>query len=220
MPADKLVDAVAATVYVDPADMPEEERAQWALDLACDDSWNHNGDQLRVHFHVKLGEVHKLDLYLVTGLACVGAIASRPDVVVDPAPDCPFHAYAGTAGRRAGAAAALRFSPAASGPAGAFVMSVYVDYQEARLGRMLMCHMLADSIEELNIMADWLGLKRRWLQDKNPRNPPHYDLSKSKRRLAVRYGAIEIDRVKVVEILDAWREKKKEEANGSCAQPV
>lgn len=83
-------------------------------------------------------------------------------------------------------------------------MSVYVDSEENPFGRMVMCHMLADSLEELHDMAAKIGMKRSWFQ---PRSTPHYDLSKSRRAAAVKLGAIEIDRYRTVEIIKAWRAK-------------
>jgi len=74
-------------------------------------------------------------------------------------------------------------------------MSVYVDemmtcirnrnwpYKEC-------CHLIADTRRELHVFAQSIGLKRTWFQNKTM---PHYDLTKSKRRLAIRRGAIEID---------------------------
>lgn len=70
-------------------------------------------------------------------------------------------------------------------------MAVYVDDMEARLGRMVMCHMIADSTEELLAIADRIGVQRRWLQDAGTYRE-HFDISKAKRALAVRAGAVEI----------------------------
>lgn len=81
-------------------------------------------------------------------------------------------------------------------------MSVYVDGASNAFGRMLMCHMLADTLEELHDMADQIGMKRKWFQ---PRSFPHYDLSKSKRKLAIENGAIEIDNTQVVELMKRVR---------------
>lgn len=55
------------------------------------------------------------------------------------------------------------------------------------------CHMMSDQpsdegLAELHAMVARLGLRRSWFQDKNPRFP-HYDLRRSKRDLALRYGA-------------------------------
>jgi hypothetical protein len=68
-------------------------------------------------------------------------------------------------------------------------MTVYVDDAFIPYGRMKMSHMIADTEEELHAMADKIGIKRKWFQD---HNMPHYDICKSKRRLAVRLGAVEI----------------------------
>ena len=43
-------------------------------------------------------------------------------------------------------------------------MSVYVDDMEAGFGRMVMCHMWADTLDELLEMADAIGVQRKWLQ--------------------------------------------------------
>ena len=65
-------------------------------------------------------------------------------------------------------------------------MTVYVDDMKAPFRGMVMCHMIADTEEELHAMADTIGVARRWYQG------DHYDISKSKRALAVKAGAIEI----------------------------
>lgn len=69
-------------------------------------------------------------------------------------------------------------------------MTVYVDDMRAPFGRMIMCHMIADSDAELHAMAARIGIARRWFQR------DHYDVSEGKRALAVQFGAREI----------AWRE--------------
>ena len=43
-------------------------------------------------------------------------------------------------------------------------MTVYVDNMQASYGRMKMCHMVADSTDELLAMADRIGVARKWLQ--------------------------------------------------------
>ncbi len=70
-------------------------------------------------------------------------------------------------------------------------MAVYVDISSYRIGRMMMCHMAADTLGELHAMADQLGVKR-WFQDKP--GAPHYDICKSNRAKAVRLGAVEVSR--------------------------
>jgi len=57
---------------------------------------------------------------------------------------------------------------------------------------MIMCHMSADSLEELHDMARRIGVSRRWFQCPPKASHPHYDICKSKRRSAVEQGAIEI----------------------------
>ena len=70
-------------------------------------------------------------------------------------------------------------------------MTVYVDDMEASFGRMKMCHMIADSHEELIEMVQRIGVKRKWIQDEGTYRE-HFDISKGMRRLAVLFGAKEI----------------------------
>ena len=70
-------------------------------------------------------------------------------------------------------------------------MSVYVDDMEAPYRGMKMCHMIADTIDELLAMADTIGVKRKWIQHKGTPKE-HFDICLSKRALAVKAGAIEI----------------------------
>lgn len=71
-------------------------------------------------------------------------------------------------------------------------MSVYVDAAAHRFGRMLMCHMIADTTDELRMMAFKIGVALRWFQ--RTASAPHFDICKSKRALAVQHGAVEADR--------------------------
>lgn len=81
-------------------------------------------------------------------------------------------------------------------------MSVYVDDMAAPFGNMVMCHMWADTDDELLAMADKIGVQRKWIQGHptlsfgKHRNASwvHFDIAQSKRALAVRYGAVETDR--------------------------
>ncbi len=71
-------------------------------------------------------------------------------------------------------------------------MTVYVDDMRANFGRMVMCHMLADTDDELHAMAARIGVQRRWWQSPEKTSGSHYDIALSKRALAVAAGAIEI----------------------------
>lgn len=54
------------------------------------------------------------------------------------------------------------------------------------------CHLIADSVEELHEFAKRIGMKREWFQ--NDSRLPHYDLTVNRRALAVKLGAVEVDR--------------------------
>jgi len=70
-------------------------------------------------------------------------------------------------------------------------MAVYVDDMAAKFGRMLMCHMIAETHAELVAMADRIGVARKWIQQAG-NHGEHFDICQSKRLLAVKYGAVEI----------------------------
>jgi len=83
-------------------------------------------------------------------------------------------------------------------------MTVYVDDMKADYGRMVMCHMIADSTEELLAMADHIGVQSKWVQGFGTSHE-HFDISLTKRRLAVKAGAQEITRRELVQRLRARR---------------
>jgi hypothetical protein len=74
-------------------------------------------------------------------------------------------------------------------------MAVYVDDMHltplGQFGRMKMCHMVADTTEELLAMADRIGVQRKWLQARGTHRE-HFDIATSKRALAVQHGAVEV----------------------------
>lgn len=92
-------------------------------------------------------------------------------------------------------------------------VSVYVDNAFIGFGRMKMCHLVADTPAELHAMADRIGLAREWFQDPKTMkvSTPHYDVSKSKRQLAIAAGAIECERnvfvahVRRIRASEAWQ---------------
>jgi hypothetical protein len=59
---------------------------------------------------------------------------------------------------------------------------------EAQFGRMIMCHMIADTTEELLEMADKIGVQRKWIQYPGTFRE-HFDIAKDKKRKALLYGA-------------------------------
>lgn len=83
-------------------------------------------------------------------------------------------------------------------------MAVYVDTARNPFGRMIMCHMWADTAAELHAMAAAIGMKRAWFQtpdgpNRRPVSFPHYDLSRTRRAAAVARGAIELGRLEAVD---------------------
>jgi len=60
---------------------------------------------------------------------------------------------------------------------------------------MTMCHMIADTDEELQEMALKIGLSRGW------QHHDHYDVSVSKKALAIENGAIEMPDIREFALL-------------------
>jgi hypothetical protein len=90
-------------------------------------------------------------------------------------------------------------------------MTIYVDVQMNNgwkmYGRTVQnCHLFTDGpVDELHAFAVRIGMKRTWFQDKSVQ---HYDLTPSRRRLAVAAGAVEVDRRQAVAIWKQCRENK------------
>jgi hypothetical protein len=84
-------------------------------------------------------------------------------------------------------------------------MTVYVDDMRAKYGRMIMCHMIADSDAELHAMADKIGVARKWHQG------DHYDICLAKRAKAVEHGAVQLTRMQLGRMAIAQRRAKSAE---------
>jgi hypothetical protein len=83
----------------------------------------------------------------------------------------------------------------------------YRDKDAARTGgrnRHQWCHMFGDKTDytELHNMAQQIGLRREWFQEN------HYDLTPVKRALAIRLGAVEIDRMQAILIRRKLRKSR------------
>ena len=63
---------------------------------------------------------------------------------------------------------------------------IYVDAPKYPFKRFVMCHLMADSLDELHAFAERLSLSKEWFQD------DHYDISKSKRTQAIKMGALTV----------------------------
>jgi hypothetical protein len=90
-------------------------------------------------------------------------------------------------------------------------MTVYVDPLMKRgwtfYGReVASCHMFTDSIclDELHKFAEAIGMKKVWFQKHNL--APHYDLISGRRAVAIKHGAVAVDRRQAVAIWRARRE--------------
>lgn len=68
---------------------------------------------------------------------------------------------------------------------------VYIDNFNAPFGRMTMCHLIADTTEELLDMVDKIGVQRKWIQYPNTYNE-HFDICLGKKKKAIELGAKEI----------------------------
>lgn len=73
-------------------------------------------------------------------------------------------------------------------------MTVYVDDVRHHFGHMVMCHMWADSVDELLAMADKIGVQRKWLQQPPKASWVHFDVAMSKKALAIAAGAVLTDK--------------------------
>ncbi len=94
-------------------------------------------------------------------------------------------------------------------------MAVYVDelfstrsLKNAKWQYNQSCHMKADTEEELHALAAKIGLRRAWCQ--HPDNPVkrHYDLTASKRALAIQHGAVSLTWREMVQRTNAQHKRQ------------
>nr|WP_294566952.1 DUF4031 domain-containing protein [uncultured Rhodopila sp.] len=78
-------------------------------------------------------------------------------------------------------------------------MTVYVDDVRYPFGRMVMCHMWADTLPELLAMADRIGVARRWLQEPPKASWVHFDVCLAAKAKALAAGAVLTDRYAALE---------------------
>lgn len=76
---------------------------------------------------------------------------------------------------------------------------VYIDDFNAPFGNMVMCHMIADTADELLKMVDKIGVQRKWIQDAGTYQE-HFDICLSKKKKAMAFGAKEITARELVKI--------------------
>lgn len=69
-----------------------------------------------------------------------------------------------------------------------------------------MSHMIADTEAELHAMAKRIGVARKWYQG------DHYDITQTKKVLAVKYGAKAITLRELAKIAMEARRKRREDA--------
>jgi hypothetical protein len=72
--------------------------------------------------------------------------------------------------------------------------------------RVESCHLFTDLVDlaELHLLGAEIGMQLRWFQG-HSRVAPHYDLTRSRRDLAVKAGAREVSRREAVAI---WRSRR------------
>lgn len=89
-------------------------------------------------------------------------------------------------------------------------MSVYVDEMQTCISSRKWpyskaCHLVADSVTELQEFAQLMPLHSSWFQSESV---PHYDLTTRMRQRAIRLGAIEVTQKQFVRITRKYRKRK------------
>jgi hypothetical protein len=87
-------------------------------------------------------------------------------------------------------------------------MPIYVDPMfktptSSRWPYKAACHLFGTPIDELHRVAIASGLRREWFQEKG--SLPHYDLTATRRHLAIKHGAIPVKGHELKAALEATR---------------
>jgi len=77
-------------------------------------------------------------------------------------------------------------------PARLSCVTVYVDTARYPFRGYVMCHMVADNLDDLHHMARCIGMERRWFQAPPQASHPHYDIPLDRRDRAIALGAEEV----------------------------
>jgi hypothetical protein len=88
-------------------------------------------------------------------------------------------------------------------------MTVYIDDVRHVWRGMVFCHCWADSEKELLAFVDVIGVQRKWIQGHTTRSIGkakkaswvHFDIALSKRKLALKHGAVLTDKYGPVEFV-------------------
>lgn len=84
---------------------------------------------------------------------------------------------------------------------------VYVDNACIHYRGMLMCHMIADSNQELITMVKAIGVQPKWIQYPGT-TKEHFDICASKRKKAVALGAVELTTKEILGQIKSKRVKQ------------
>ena len=83
-------------------------------------------------------------------------------------------------------------------------MTVYVDRAKNKYGRMVMSHMMADTTDELLAMAESIGVDQKYIQSAGTTSE-HFDVSQTKRAVAISNGAQVVETRALVAIIVSRR---------------
>lgn len=95
---------------------------------------------------------------------------------------------------------------------------VYVDEAIFPFRKGNWCHMWCADVETLHHFASSIGLKRAWFQDRD--GFQHYDLSPTRRVMAINAGAVEITCREMVKKVREFRNLTRSEAHQATTEGV